>query len=170
MLWYADPDQVWRRFVSVLDEERVGFATLHHTPWDVADDGFVWLMLGFFPAHRTPTNLEAGLVLMTDDGLREAFLSGRPVTSRKRGRRSPSLLKWLSLALDQLARTNRIDQDIHEDMPFIKLGPAAGDTGGEREYHEKAARAIEVIGRLGEQQTREAVEESVDETASLVPV
>ena len=64
VLWYADPDLVWRRFVSVLDEERVGFATLHHTPWDVADDGFVWLMLGFFPAHRTPTNLEAGFVLL----------------------------------------------------------------------------------------------------------
>jgi hypothetical protein len=50
---YADPDQVWRRFRSFAGEEAVGFAITHHTPGDVADDGFVWLLAGFLPVQRT---------------------------------------------------------------------------------------------------------------------
>jgi GNAT superfamily N-acetyltransferase len=66
-IWYADPDQVWGRFRSFANEEPVGFTIAHHTPWNVADDGFVWLLVGFFGAHRTPANLDAAL----------AFLEGR---------------------------------------------------------------------------------------------
>ncbi|HEY8760839.1 MAG TPA: GNAT family N-acetyltransferase [Candidatus Dormibacteraeota bacterium] len=63
-IWYADPDQVWARFRSFAGEEPVGFATCHHTPWKVADDGFVWLLAGFFPAHRTPANLGAAYAFL----------------------------------------------------------------------------------------------------------
>jgi GNAT superfamily N-acetyltransferase len=63
-IWYADPDQVWRRFRSFLEDEAAGFALTHHTPWDVADDGFVWLMAGFQPSRRTPANLDAVLAFL----------------------------------------------------------------------------------------------------------
>ena len=64
VLWYADPDQVWGRFRSVVGERSVGFATSHHTPWSVADDGFVWLLAGFLPAHRSPANLAAAYAFL----------------------------------------------------------------------------------------------------------
>jgi GNAT superfamily N-acetyltransferase len=63
-IWYADPDQVWRRFRSFLGDEAVGFAISHHTPWDVADDGFVWLLAGFQPSYRTHANLDAALAFL----------------------------------------------------------------------------------------------------------
>lgn len=66
VLWYADPDQVWGRFRCLVDEDAVGFGLIHHTPWNVADDGFVWLLVGFLPAHRTPANLATGLVFLEE--------------------------------------------------------------------------------------------------------
>lgn len=62
--WYAEPDQVWSRFRCLAGEEVVGFAAAHHNPWSVADDGFVWLVLGFFPAHRTGANLAAAIAFL----------------------------------------------------------------------------------------------------------
>ena len=78
-------------------------------------------------------------------------------------------MTWLPVALEQLARTDRITQDLHEDMPFIKLGTAAGGPEADQAYHEKAAEAVRVFTKLGEQQARRAVEESIDEAATLVP-
>lgn len=66
-IWYADPDQVWRRFRTFAAEEAVGFTITHHTPWNVADDGFVWLLAGFLPAHRTPANLDAALAFLESE-------------------------------------------------------------------------------------------------------
>jgi GNAT superfamily N-acetyltransferase len=63
-IWYGDPDQVWRRFRSFLGDEAVGFAITHHTPWDVADDGFVWLLGGFRGPHRTAANIDAALAFL----------------------------------------------------------------------------------------------------------
>jgi hypothetical protein len=113
--------------------------------------------------------LEAGVVLMTDDRLREAFLSNRPLANRTPGRRRLSLLDWLPLALEQLHRSRGIEQELHEDMPFIKIGPTPPDPSDFPFYLTKAAEAVRVIAQMGEQQTRQAVEESVDEAATLVP-
>jgi hypothetical protein len=165
-----------QRILEVYDQLSRDTATAAATPLTAPQVNILKAMLYVMAFLRKANRrvrrdiLEAGLVLMIDDDLREAFLSGRPVSGRKPGRSSPSLLRWLPTALDQLARTNRIEQDLHEEMPFIKLGAAAGDATGDREYHEKAARAIEVISGLGEQQARQAVEESVDETANLIPI
>jgi len=71
-IWYADPDQVWRRFQAQFGDEPVGFALTHHTPWDVADDGFVWLLAGFFPDHRTPANLDVALEFLEADAHAES--------------------------------------------------------------------------------------------------
>jgi GNAT superfamily N-acetyltransferase len=80
-IWYADPDQVWRRFQAQIGDEAVGFALTHHTPWDIADDGFVWLLTGFFPDHRTPANLDAALSFLEaearDDAGRTAIVGAR---------------------------------------------------------------------------------------------
>jgi GNAT superfamily N-acetyltransferase len=71
-IWYADPDQVWRRFRSFAGEEAVGFGITHHTPWKVADDGFVWLLAGFFPAQRSPANLDGALAFLEGEARAEA--------------------------------------------------------------------------------------------------
>jgi GNAT superfamily N-acetyltransferase len=63
-IWYTDHDQVWRRFRSFAGEQAVGFAITHHTPWDVADDGFVWLLAGFFSPQRTLANLDAAFAFL----------------------------------------------------------------------------------------------------------
>jgi GNAT superfamily N-acetyltransferase len=71
VLWYADPDQVWRRFQSFEGELAVGFATCHHTPWSVADDGFVWILAGFFPERRTVANLTAAYAFLEEQARAE---------------------------------------------------------------------------------------------------
>jgi GNAT superfamily N-acetyltransferase len=72
LLWYADSDQVWGRFLSYQGEELVGFALTHHTPWDVADDGFVQLVVGFLPAHRTPAKLTAAYAFLEEQARAES--------------------------------------------------------------------------------------------------
>lgn len=114
--------------------------------------------------------LEAGLALMANDGLRRSFLSKRPVTGRTAGRRHPTLLSWLQLALEQLNRKGGIVQELHEDMPFISMGPTPPDLGDLSACVKKAEEALRVITKLGEQQARQAVEESVDDASTLVPI
>src|SRR5262249_202760 len=102
--------------------------------------------------------LEAGLVLMPDDRLREPSLSSQPLANRSPGRRRPALLDWLPLALEQLHGSGGIEQELHEDMPFIKIGPTPPDPSDFPSYLAKAAEAVRVIAQLGEQQVRQAVE------------
>src|SRR5262245_13019644 len=96
--------------------------------------------------------LEAGLMIMTDERLRRAFMANRPLTGRKPGRRRPSLLDWLPVALGQLAQTGGIEQEFHEGMNFVKEGPRPPDLTDFPSYLVKAAEAAGVITRLGEQQ------------------
>lgn len=114
--------------------------------------------------------LEAGLVLMTDDRLRQAFVADRAPPVRRPGQRQQSLLDWLPIALGQLGRMGGVDQEFHEGLDLIKVGPTPPDLTDFPSYLAKAAEAASVITRMGEQQARQAVEESVDETTVLVPV
>ena len=56
--WYADGDEVWARFLAYAGEQPVGFTVAHHPPWELADDGYVWIETGIVPEHRTPVNLD----------------------------------------------------------------------------------------------------------------
>jgi GNAT superfamily N-acetyltransferase len=71
VIWYAEPDQVWRRYQSFSGDQLVGFATCHHTPWSAADDGFVTLLAGFFPEHRTADNLTEAYAFLEEQARAE---------------------------------------------------------------------------------------------------
>ncbi len=113
--------------------------------------------------------LEAGVALMIDDGLRQAFLEKKPLSSQRPGRRHASLLAWLPLALNRLCQTNGAERDSPEGLPLFRVGSNPISLAGLPTYLTKAAEAVKVITRLGEQQAHRAIEENIDDPTRLIP-
>lgn len=64
--WLEDPEVAWRRFLAYREDRPAGFAISWHNPWELADDGFVTVLVGLLPEHKTRANLDAAYAFLED--------------------------------------------------------------------------------------------------------